>query len=90
MKSFLLKAALDRLLQAYTPETTLNDINLILSIVMAKEELKWIGLEYSALNYGVQIVKRVCWVLELSNSVNVMIMKSRKKMSASVFQMNQT
>jgi len=40
MKSFLLKAALDRLLQAYTPETTLNDINLILSIVMAKEELK--------------------------------------------------
>jgi len=32
-----LKKALDLLLEAYTPETTLNDINLILSIVISKE-----------------------------------------------------
>ena len=38
MKSYLLKAALDRLLKAYKPEATLNDINIILSLVMAKEE----------------------------------------------------
>jgi len=33
-----LKWALDLLLMAYEPEATLNDINLILSIVMAEAE----------------------------------------------------
>lgn len=33
-----LKQALDLLLTAYTPEATLNDINLILSVVLSKEE----------------------------------------------------
>ena len=32
-----LKAALDLLLEAYTPDATLNDINIILSLVLAKE-----------------------------------------------------
>jgi len=36
--SKLLKYALDILLTAYTPEATLNDINLILSLVLSKEE----------------------------------------------------
>jgi len=35
--SMELKKALDLLLEAYTPETTLNDINLILSIVLSDE-----------------------------------------------------
>jgi len=33
-----LKQALDLLLTSYTPDATLNDINIILSLVMAKEE----------------------------------------------------
>lgn len=32
-----LKEALDLLLEAYTPNATLNDINIILSLVLAKE-----------------------------------------------------
>ena len=32
-----LKEALDLLLQAYEPEASLNDINIILSLVLAKE-----------------------------------------------------